>query len=460
MNRSTENKAHSLAQSGSSLAQIESGCSNFSDNPRQDQLRKLDGASTKEIPKAGLPEGTPLLLRYGYEFISRECKSLKTDIFKSHLLFQPTIFMRGPDCARLFYDESLFQREHAAPARMTRTLTGSGGVQGLDDTDHRDRKRMFMSAFNADSVNRLNNIIKAEWLSSAERWSRKASVSLKTESEQTIFRGVAAWSGIKVKEDEVERLTALTVELFESPGKIAWGYFKGIVARHRLERWLASLIKKVRESSSPKPPTDALHQVALHRDRNGQWLPEKVAAVELLNVIRPTVAVARYVVFAALALNCYSQKLKSLSDPEYLRAFVQEVRRTTPFFPFAVARVRRTFCWNGYQFPKGTRTILDLYGTNHYESVWDNPYKFRPERFLEKRPDRFEFIPHGGGDYLTGHRCAGEAIAVELLSSAVSFLSQEIRYDVPPQDLTVKLNRFPAAPSDGFQISNVRLTDT
>src|SRR3546814_10231988 len=64
---------------------------------------------------------------------------------------------------------------------------------------------------------------------------------------------------------------------------------------------------------------------------------------------RPTVAIARYVIFAALALHrrpdC-RERLIAGSDAER-EAFVQEVRRFFPFFPFVGGRVREGFDWRG-----------------------------------------------------------------------------------------------------------------
>ena len=42
--------------------------------------------------------------------------------------------------------------------------------------------------------------------------------------------------------------------------------------------------------------------VAFHRNQEGDLLETNVAAVELVNLLRPTVAVGRYVAFAAHAL--------------------------------------------------------------------------------------------------------------------------------------------------------------
>jgi fatty-acid peroxygenase len=85
-----------------------------------------------------------------------------------------------------------------------------------------------------------------------------------------------------------------------------------------------------------------------------------------------------------------------------------------------------------------------------------DPEAFRPERFEEWDGDAFDFIPQGGGDHFTGHRCPGEAPTIELMKVAVRFLEQSMVYEVPPQDLSVSLTRIPAQPKSRFIIRSVR----
>lgn len=69
-----------------------------------------------------------------------------------------------------------------------------------------------------------------------------------------------------------------------------------------------------------------LYAIAHHHDLQGNLLNQQIAAVDLLNVIRPTVAVARYVAFSALALQEHpdcQQKLKTGEDND-IKLFVQE----------------------------------------------------------------------------------------------------------------------------------------
>lgn len=93
-----------------------------------------------EIPRAPGFDNSLALLSEGYEFISRRCDRLDSNLFRTRLMLRPFVCMRGEDMARLFYDEERFIREGAAPLRVKQTLFGNGGVQGLDGAAHRDRK--------------------------------------------------------------------------------------------------------------------------------------------------------------------------------------------------------------------------------------------------------------------------------------------------------------------------------
>ena len=99
--------------------------------------------------------------------------------------------------------------------------------------------------------------------------------------------------------------------------------------------------------------------------------------------------------------------------------------------------------------------ILDLYGTNHDERIWEKPESFWPERFRDRDISPFDLIPQGGGDYQTNHRCPGEWITIELMKVVLHLLTRSITYDVPAQDLRVSLSRIPALPRSRFVITNI-----
>jgi fatty-acid peroxygenase len=214
----------------------------------------------------------------------------------------------------------------------------------------------------------------------------------------------------------------------------------------------------VRAGRVEPPAESALYRIAWHREIGGELLPARVAAVELLNVLRPTVAVSVYVVFLANALHEHPEWEERLRDghDDDARCFVEEVRRLYPFFPAVPALVRRDFRWNGFELRRGTRALLDLHGTSRDERTWKEPDAFRPERFRGRVPGPFDSIAQGGADPWTGHRCAGETVAVALMRSALGWLLRDTAYGVPPQDLALDRTRLPALPRSGFVLEGVQ----
>lgn len=212
-------------------------------------------------------------------------------------------------------------------------------------------------------------------------------------------------------------------------------------------------VEDVRGGRFEPPAGCALQVIALHRQPDGQWLAPEIAAVELINLLRPTIAIARFMTFAAMALHGHPQtRARLIDDAHYREAFVQEVRRFYPFFPAVAGIARGPFTWRGFPFHAGDRFILDLYGTDHDARSWPEPEVFRPERFLDGHEDAFTLIPQGGGEFERNHRCAGEWLTIAVMKAMLLTLARDIAYEVPSQDLRLKLSRMPTLPESGFMV--------
>lgn len=224
------------------------------------------------------------------------------------------------------------------------------------------------------------------------------------------------------------------------------------------ERWIETLVSRIRAGNVQPPKESASHVIAFYRDLNGKLLSPPIAAVEIINVIRPTVAVAVYITFIAHALHEHPELRARLEtgDERYAEFFLQEIRRYYPFFLPWLHGCGKRPKWKGYRFPRGRRVMLDLYGTNQDARTWGAPDEFRPERFQQWDGSAFNFIPQGGGDHNVNHRCPGEWIALTLMKVAVDVLVKRIRYDVPKQDLQISVARLPAIPRSRFIMCNVR----
>jgi fatty-acid peroxygenase len=411
------------------------------------------------LPREAAPDSTLSLLADPYSFISKRCRRYGADAFEARLFFRKTLCLTGRAAAELFYDAGRFVRNGGAPEPVRATLFGKGGIQGLDGDEHRSRKQMFLSLTTGAPARALAFRVARECREAAGRWQALGRIVLYDELHTILTRSVCAWAGVSLAADEVPRRARQITAMFDSAGAKGFRHLRARVARGRCERWLARLVVRIREGKCSVPPESAAATIASYRDVEGRLLPPRIAAIELLNVLRPTLAISVYCVFAAHALHLHPLWRERLrpGDAERLGWFVQEVRRLYPFFPAVVARVRCPFEWRGHRFPEGQRAMLDLYGTNHDPRTWELPEEFRPERFRAWKGDLFGLVPQGGGHAESGHRCPGEEITLEVMKVFVAFLIREIEYEVPRQDLRIDTARLPALPRDRFILRKVHL---
>lgn len=408
------------------------------------------------FPQASGLDSSLALLREGYTFGTRRFARHGTDVFTTRIMLRPTVYTMGEDAARMFYHPGRFTRKRAMPPTVLWLLQDKGSVQQRDGAAHRRRKDMFMSLMGPAELRRLGDLFDEVWLAALRRWEHADRVVLHDAVQEVLCRAVCRWTGVSLSSEQVRRRTDEFAAMIDGAGSIGPRNWRGLLFRMRSEHWMRDFIGEVRAGAREVPEGSAAHVVAWHRDEHGDLLDVDVAAVELINVLRPTVAVARYITFAALALHVHPEAAEQLAADDGLTHFVHEVRRYYPFFPFVGGRVREPFTWRGARFDAGQWVLLDLYTTNHDERLWDAPGTFRPKRFRDWNGSAFNFIPQGAGRHETTHRCAGEWITIELVKRATRLLTTSMTYEVPPQDLQVDLSRMPARPASGFVIRRVR----
>lgn len=413
------------------------------------------------------------LKRDGNAFIKKRCNLYDSDIFELRMPFKKTFCVTGPEAAKMFYTKGKMTRVGAIPPTTLRLLQDKGSVATLNDAEHLNRKAMFMGLMTPENIQRLVDLASTAWqrefaaVQSAQTHgpfpsSEKGSgTDFFHVVERILFIAACEWAGIeKIASDDEreERLTQITA-MIDGAGSLGWRNLKGAFLRRRTEKWLREAVLNYRKKGDFASTDTPLHVFSLHKDVNGKLLDEEIVTVELLNIIRPTVAVARFALFAAMALHEYPQCRAKLAedDSAYCHYFVQ-VRRFYPFFPVLGAVVREPFEWYGHQFAPGERILLDVYGTNRDSRIWVEPDKFLPERFIAWDHSAYNFIPQGGGDFFVDHRCAGEQLTIRLLEKMVYLLVNTMRYDVLPRDYSIDMARLPALPRDTFLIKNIRLS--
>lgn len=408
------------------------------------------------IPYHGFLDHTLALKNDPYRFISKNCRRYKTDVFQTRILFQPTLCMSGPEAAKLFYNPEHFQRPGAQPSRVQNALSGKKGVQLLNGEAHHHRKAMLMSLMTPERIRELKDIHTALWHEHLAKWTGRDNIALYPQVRKMLAQAICRWAGVPLDQKPLRRRSDELISPFHGTAVVGPMFWQAHALRKRADAWARRVIEDVRAGRLVVPESSAAFVIASYRDPSNNLLDPDTAAVELLNILKPTVAVAVFITFAAHAMHFHPDTRAKLGDDHYAEMFALEVRRHYPFFPSLIAQTAHDFRWNGLKFPAHIRTLLDVYGTNHDPRGWREPEKFMPERFENGDVTPFNFIPQGGGDARTGHRCPGEAIAMELIQTAGKFLAAEMAYDVPEQELDIDFSEVPAMVKSRFVISNVR----
>ena len=99
---------------------------------------------------------------------------------------------------------------------------------------------------------------------------------------------------------------------------------------------------------------------------------------------------------------------RSLADgDEYLDATIKETLRMRPVITDVGRQLTREIELGGYRIPAGALVMPAITAIHFREDLYPDPDEFRPERFLERTPDPYTWIPFGGGV----RRCIGASFA-------------------------------------------------
>ncbi|XP_057771422.1 carnosic acid synthase-like [Salvia miltiorrhiza] len=131
-----------------------------------------------------------------------------------------------------------------------------------------------------------------------------------------------------------------------------------------------------------------------------------------------------------------------ISRLPYLQATIKEVLRYHPAAPLLAPHVAEEETQlDGYLIPKNTKMFVNVWAITRDPTIWKDPERFEPERFLDKDIDfsgqHFELIPFSSGRRI----CPGMALASRMLPCMVAALCHNFDWELERGNESKRLQR-------------------
>jgi cytochrome P450 len=184
-----------------------------------------------------------------------------------------------------------------------------------------------------------------------------------------------------------------------------------------LDRCAYALIAARRRAADFERRTDILSLITRARTEDGEPLTDRELRDELL-----TLVLAGFETTANQLAWTWERLVRSPIAHERLRdavrsdsaadahidATITESMRCRPVIPAIGRRVVVPWRLGDYAMPAGGPIVMSILLLHHRPDLYPDPFAFRPERWLDRKPGTYEWIPFGGGT----RRCLGAALAM------------------------------------------------
>ena len=139
--------------------------------------------------------------------------------------------------------------------------------------------------------------------------------------------------------------------------------------------------------------------------------------------------------------------LDKIAELPQLDAVVKESMRLLPPVPTQFRVAEHDTSLAGHPVPKGLRVVLSVYLTNRQPEIYEDPDRFRPDRWATIDPTPFEYPVFGAGL----HGCAGPWFGLSAVKVALAAILPRYRIALLPQavDYKVRVNFESERPGTG-----------
>jgi cytochrome P450 len=314
-----------------------------------------------------------------------------------------------------------------------RPILGTGSVLTSLGERHMRQRKLLLPPFHGEAIERYTEMIATATERELDRWPLNRPFALAPRMQAiTLDVIMAGIFGIEGKPERgtpedrmrstVKRLVNASTSRLGQAGELlnigredAVGIVKLGVAL--LDRPTYAVIRARRADEHLAERRDILSLLLQARTEEGEAMDDKEVRDELLTLVlagHETTANSLSWAWERLVRNpdaheALREATRNGGDSaEQVEATIIESMRSRPVVPFIGRRVTVPWRLGPYGVSADTPIGMSILLVHHREDLYPEPFEFRPERWLGRKPGTYEWIPFGGGI----RRCLGAALAM------------------------------------------------
>lgn len=332
---------------------------------------------------------------------------------------------------------------------------GPGSTFTLNGEPHLERRRVILPVFHGKRVNAYHHIIEEEVLAETANWPEgrefKTHESLNNLALNAILRTMFGDEPSALAELRSVVPTMVTVGSFlhQLPSFVRHEFGRwspgGVLAqyRQRFDAVIDSLIAQARSDPALEERTDVLALLLRVRDDNGEPIPDRHIANELLTLVGAGhETTANQLAWILEQLRRHPKVLERLVDEvdaggsALRQATIYEAQRIRPSIEASFRRTKARIRLGDWVLPEGIYVTVNFQLAHESAVNFPDPDSFNPDRFLDTNPKPFRWMPFGGGV----NRCPGASFAHMEMDIALRTLLREFRFE--PTDARGERRRY------------------
>jgi cytochrome P450 len=337
-----------------------------------------------------------------------------------------------PDDVRSLFTAKPEDAPSLAAESPLRPILGPNSVLTSLGERHMRQRKLLLPPFHGEAIERYTEAIAAATEREIDSWPLNQPFALAPRMQaitlDVIMAGIFGIEGRPGRGTPERRLRSATRNLVAASTKPAAQIVELMNVRREepvglnrvglalIDRPIYAMIAERRHAEDLGERRDILSLLLQARTEEGEVLTDNEIRSELLTLVlagHETTANSLAWAWERLVRNPDAQErlvesVRSGDAEDAIEATITETMRSRPVVPIVGRRAMLPWQLGEYGVRADTPILISILLLHHREDLYDEPFEFKPERWADRKPGTYEWLPFGGGI----RRCLGAALAM------------------------------------------------